>query len=762
MSGNKLLSPQSVFYSLFTVVFLGLFYRSLQPEIAGSVFEQDLLWYVPNFVWQTQGLLGFALIKYLLAPSLWYMDPVTKIYFWICHALFGVQVKYYITTTLLIHLCNALLVYQLCRVVKLSFRISYLSALTTLFFFAQFHAYMWPMAFQHIIVVFFILLGFTLYLKTDDLIITNRRFSGYWTLCLLVNIAASFCRFNIIILPVMMLTHLLFCSSDDSQKIRKLKIWLPIVAVYLGNPLYSLFGAGDNRAHMDFTAYSYWQGLLAGVAILAASFYLFKGYAHFKKGLPKNFEQIFLPASVVLGGVVVFLVRGFTNSIFAVVYSLLIPLIACFKALLEPLHTAQTAPSTFAYYLIPAQASVTSFILVAACLVYFISASLKKHRALLVFFVWYLMCFVFLVHQDPIRGRYFIFLAPMFSIVFCMVIVHLADFLFSHVKSVGILRVKNSAVMLLFACLFATNISATKLALFRGKLINALNSFNYIKAATLVQFDLQKTSETGIHPGQILILNLQPVPWPKIDYKGIAAEPSDHYFNGKAIFSQTFRDDRYFGVSFQDPAPTGTPLRIYIVNSGRVERDHRPVDPFLIDFDRGKLQLTSRQFDPAQASFTKAIQHRPFLFRYLLGELEFDDLAWITGGLSVVDWFDELMRTNRIQGREVSPDMHAIFSDIQMEIDVTTECLFYLAYLEGLSGNREKELFWTRQLKILENNSEQLQTRLMTLPLVASNAALKEYANGVSESLRYKDWESHNLYYSFYLFEKFVLRLLAL
>ena len=50
----------------------------------------------------------------------------------------------------------------------LNSRVSFLSSLMYLMLFAHFHAYMWPMAFQHLIVVF-ILSGLILYLKTNNL-----------------------------------------------------------------------------------------------------------------------------------------------------------------------------------------------------------------------------------------------------------------------------------------------------------------------------------------------------------------------------------------------------------------------------------------------------------------------------------------------------------------------------------------------------------------------------------------------------------------
>lgn len=720
------------------------FYRSINHEIAGSFFGQDLLWFIPNFVWQTQNLHAFALIKYLLTPSLWFMDPMTKTYFFACLSLFGLQAKYFMAVALCVHVCNALLFYFFCRRAGLSFQVAYFSALSMLFFFAQFHAYLWPMAFQHVIIVFFVLLGLNLYLKTDGLIVRNQKITVYWSLSLFVNLLASFCRFNVIILPIMMLTHILFCSSDDSQKIRKLKIWLPIIAVYLGNPLFSLVYVGDNRANLYFASHSYWVLLFCGITALTAGFYGFKGYVKLKEGLPKNFERYFLLAGALLVGGGILYVRHFSNSFFAIGYSLFAPFIACFKSFLEPLQTAQSLMSAVAYYLIPVHASIVSSLLVALCILYFILVSLKEHKALLILFVWYLACYVYLVHQDPIRSRYFIYLAPLFSVIFCVVVVRLIGFLFPNLKRV--------VIPLLFALLFVSNISAIKLALFREKLVNTLDSYEYIKAATLIKEDI---SGVALNPEQLLVLNLPPIPFRELGFEEITPEPTDDYFIAKTVFRQIFGDKNYFNVSFQKRSGGITPSTTYVFDNGEIERDHKPIDPFFIYFNLAKQQLKDRRFIEARESFLKAIQRRPFLFRYVLGKMEFDDLRWVGNGGSFSDWLNEVKWDNQSVDRDFISNMQLTFSDFRRELNATMECLFYLSYLENRLGNKEQEMQWIHQLKALENDYTPLQRQLMQDPIIASDTSLKRYTEEASKFFRYQDWS----YYSYYVYEKFLLRL---
>ncbi len=721
---------------------------------------------MPNFVWQTRDLTPLGFIKYIFSPLWWFFDPISAAYFFVCLHFFGLQVKYFIEVALWVHVCNAFLFYLLCRRAKLSFQVGFFSALSMLFFFAQLHATLWPMAFQHLIIVFFVLLGLNLYLKTDDLMVRDQKFRTYWLLSFFVNLLASFCRFNVVALPIMMLVHIFFCSIDDSQKIKKLKVWLPVVAIYLGHPFFRLFHAGDDRLGFYFTSCPYWLFVCFGLAALLAAFYGFKGYVKLKKRLPKSFEKYFLLGCVLLVACAVFHFKTFTNNAFAIGYSVLLPFTACFKAFLEPLQTAQWVTSTWVYYLIPTQASLVSYFLIAVGLIYFILISWKEHRALLVLLVWYLMCYVYLRNQDPIRSRYFIYLAPIFSVIFCVVFIRLIGFLFSNLKiSASFWRKTEEAVIaLLFACLFLSNIAAVKFSLFRGRLVNVLSSYEYIKGATLIKEDLQKISNSKIKPQQIVILNVLPIPFRERGLQAITEEPTDRYFNAKAVFSQIFSDKNYVNVSFQKSPESATPLMTYVFNRERLEREGRPIDPFFVNFDLAKEQLRNRQLLPAKESFLKAIQSRPFLFRYLLGDMNFGDLRWLTDGDSLNDWFHKMKREMQDPESHLDSNTRRIFADLQEEINATVECLFYLAYLENHFGNKEKETEWIKQLKLLETNDERLQRQLTKSPVVTSDASFKFYREQVSQYFQYKEWRYLEWmpYSTYYAFEKFMLRLITL
>ena len=237
----------NLIYPFIYLIMAASFLIALYPQIKGHVFEEDLLWFVPAVARQTEGLSILKLINYFFASlPTWYASPALKIYTFAALRLFGPLAQYFIFISIMVHfLCSALL-FLLCRNLGLNSRISFLSALMYLVLFAHFHAYMWPMAFQHLIVVFFILAGLVLYLKTIKRINQGRNYRPFFIAAIAVNLVASFCSFSILILPLIILTHILFCARGNKERIRQYDMWLPVFIIYTIWPLFAL-AAGECR-----------------------------------------------------------------------------------------------------------------------------------------------------------------------------------------------------------------------------------------------------------------------------------------------------------------------------------------------------------------------------------------------------------------------------------------------------------------------------------------------------------------------------------
>src|SRR3989338_8934781 len=229
-----------------SILFIGL----LHDQIAKSVFEQDLLCFVPKVAHEAQGLSFFKTVLYVLSvrPSeVWFETPMLKGYILFFLSLSGPLAKNLIYFAVLIHFVCSILLYFLGRKLGLSFKASLLAGLLYVSLFSHFHAYMWPMGFHHYIMVFFTLLGLNLYLTTDRIIENGGNWRGFYIVTLMVNLAASFCRLSVLLLPMTMLAHILFCAKNDEDRLRKYDTWLPAFIAYLSYYQIAIAASGEGR-----------------------------------------------------------------------------------------------------------------------------------------------------------------------------------------------------------------------------------------------------------------------------------------------------------------------------------------------------------------------------------------------------------------------------------------------------------------------------------------------------------------------------------
>ena len=73
----------------------------------------------------------------------------------------------------------------------------------------------------------------------------GKGYYSYYILTLLANLAASFNRANIFVLPLMILAHILICSRGEKERIKNYDIWRPLFITYLVYPLYTFAQVGD-------------------------------------------------------------------------------------------------------------------------------------------------------------------------------------------------------------------------------------------------------------------------------------------------------------------------------------------------------------------------------------------------------------------------------------------------------------------------------------------------------------------------------------
>ncbi|UCB56927.1 MAG: hypothetical protein JSV30_06965 [Candidatus Omnitrophota bacterium] len=745
-------------------VFLSaLFIKILYSQIINSFFEEDLLWFVLRVVQDTEGLSGIKLIGYFLSPSpVWLLIVWQKVYTFFILSLFGPLVKNFIFVSILFHFGCSILLFLVSKKLNLSSRISFFTALMYFTLFAHYRAYMWPMAFMHLIIVFFILLTLNFYLKTDSLISRGQNYRGFFILTLLISIFASFCRLTILILPAMVITHILFCSKDNEERVRKFDIWLPLFIIFLIYPLV-IIAAGDLRLRALFRPLvnsviapdmlmdkinmpiRFSILFLLGLSVLFTFRIMLAIYQRYN--LRRVFKWIVAGAAVALA---ILLIAFGGPKRLLIPYNFTAPFIGILASFMHPLQNALLIDSARPYHYIPLQLDVFNFILGLLIIFIFIRKFIFKNKSLIILGVWYAVSIGYLYLRNPLVSRYFIYLSPVFCIIFCAVL----DYSIKLTKFKII--TKEIILSFIFVALCIPNLMAIKLALFKGKMVNNFITYDYIRAANLIKQDFLK--QDNIEQGKaknIYLKNVMPV----VFTERVELSASDpHNDNLRFVFMQAFNNASINIKSNQAPEEDKA-FAAYSFDGDRVLNGQGVnISPFSQLFDEAIGQLRRNRHKEAMELFIKAQEERPFLLNYVLSDFRLDDKGWITNGSDLRSWINEIICFyNANFGSEELERIGYVSTITNKEIDDYIQCLFYIAYLKHISGNAEESKYWFAKIGFLESDYNRLSSWLSQVSLIKSDSRMLSFLNKLDNTslyTRYYDYANR------YKFERFMFGLI--
>lgn len=758
--GNFIYTVSYIFISF-------LFLKMLWPQISRGVFEHDILNHIPWIVRDMQKLSVTGLIGYMLAPFPWYNEIASiKIQIVSLVALFGPLAPAFTSVSIIFHFFNSWLVCCLSKKLGLSSRVGFLASLIYLTLFAHFHAYKDPMAFQHVISVFFILLGLNFYLKTDRLIDSNDRdWLKFYISTLLINFAASFCLFSIALLPAMILTHILFCPKDDRVRLRKYDMWLPLFCIYLIYPLLPIaFGHGriskiatpiiNNSTAL--TGFIHRLNIPAKFSILfllgLSCLFAFRGMLviYERYDLRRFLKKAAITVSIAIA--VFLLIAGGPRRLL-IPYNCLMAFVGMLASYLSPLQNALLIDSTLVWNHISLQLNSLYFLIGLGLLVVFIKNFLLQKKPLLILATWYLGSMFWLYGCNPVLSRYLVYLSPIFSIIFAAGFVYLYTQL---IRSFKISQALNEIILVLvFISFCIPNVFAINLALFRGKMVNAFCLYDYARAAELIKYDLIKNNQIDeLKQKRLYVNNIVPAnlnPTPESPYFGRDPHNDIARFTFMQVFNDTSMD-----IAFNEAARHSRGAITYTLDDHRIYNVHGVnIDPFRQLLEQGIEDMRSDRYQDALSSFNKALALKPYLFDYILSDLQLDDLSWITDGDDMRTWVE------KIKWGVGTKDRHKInytAAIINKEIDDLILCLFYTSFLEYQFGNFEESKYWFSKIRLLENNFRQLYAWLSQQPVVKSKKEISKFLEGLGEATLWYERPTHYLL-GRYKFEKFLLRL---
>lgn len=740
MEYNSTKNIKLIYWGSYGFVFF-MFLLILYKTIIASFYELDDWWFIPTMYHHFTNMSFSQLIKFLLSPQpLMYGIPCFKIYALSVLTGLGSQNYYFIFVSLIFFFSCSILLFFLIKRMNMGFRISLLSAIIFISVYVNFNSYMWPIAIQHLLVVFFILLILNLYLKIDSLINTKKYYSKIYVTTLFINLFATyFCRINLIILPIIILSHILFCSQNTKERVQKYNIWLPLFITYLFYPLLTLVYVGDNRVKFAMSILSI--SIPASIKILilfifgALCLYLVKFILKLWNRKVGRMLRWFVIVSLISALLFLVYYKGIMKVIM-LPYGIILPFIGTLRSFLMPFQNVLAINSSTWYYDIPLQFSIFFFILGIFFIGLFIGVFIKRERQLVLFLVWYLIILCQIRYSNMVPSRYFIYLTPIFSVIFSSGIIYVYTFFVDRIK-LGTIW-KEVFLVLIIIGFSVQNISAISLRMWRNKFANTFLIYDYIRTANIIKEDI-KGVERGLSSQNIYISNIVAMPDKEL-WSFTPIDPND-YYNFRFVLTQVFNNDAMFKVNINQSSPLNDwNYRQYIVDGNRIFNERgENIDLFSKLFKEGITQIgiSSKR---AKDLFEAAIKERPFLVKYLLPEnCDLSDLKWLCGNSDLRTWANKILyRYQSSRGtREGYEKLKTLDFLVNQEIDEYIQSLFFISYLNYLSGNIKESEYWFYQMGFLESDYNKLLSWLSQLPMIKSNRNILYFLNNFNNYLWY-------------------------
>ncbi len=312
----------------------------------------------------------------------------------------------------------------------------------------------------------------------------------------------------------------------------------------------------------------------------------------------------------------------------------------------------------------------------------------------------------------------------------------------------------------LFIMLCLPNIIAIKFALVKGRLVNAFCTYDYQRAAALIKTDLaDKGYGRTAGKSPVYVNNFLPILFPSSD-NFFADDPQNE--NIRFIFKDPFNSAGIDIRPNQVLPGNKTQADYSLSEDGYIITgpEEVSIDPFYRLFKQGREQIRRKKYPEAVESLKKAIGIRPYLLNYLLPKLAPEDLKWITGGIDTRTWANRissyyLQECENIKIRERDRYLKAI---IDREINDYVEALFYMSFLENISGNAQGAREWFSRVQFLESDYPRLRSWLSETPLLRSEIDMRRFLNTFDAAVLYHVSDN---YTDRYRFEKFIARLLS-
>ncbi len=232
------------------VIGLGLMTFHLYKIIEFSSFiyhETDARWWLPLIEEKTSGLSWHKVLEFVFTPTAWgYPHVYVKLQPFLISKFIGYTSTDFIIVSLFFHMLTSLFLFYLCRQLKFDLVTSLISGVLHFSYFNHFHAYIYSIAFQHVLVAFFIISILYFYLKTNEIYANGGRYKHIYIFTLFLILISSFSRAPILIVPILIFFDI-FMKYNKNERIKYYNLWLGSFFIYLLYQSFFLSYMGDDK-----------------------------------------------------------------------------------------------------------------------------------------------------------------------------------------------------------------------------------------------------------------------------------------------------------------------------------------------------------------------------------------------------------------------------------------------------------------------------------------------------------------------------------
>ena len=699
--------------------------------------ENDLWWMIPTFQTMTEEREGLHKLIFLFSP--WPIrlgQPVLKVMFFLQQEMGRYQLSHWAIVQAMVHLLNAILVFCLGRSLGFEKRTSWMAALIFLCFFPQFHAVLWPVAFQHLAAVTFLLAILCLWLKTESLDAQDPQRPFYRWATIGLALAGSLER-SLLLLPLLMFGDFWLNSESGRLRRQRFEYWWPLFAVFLGYPLGAIAWVGDDRlttvlAEMNMTPWArYAVALAAGLGVLFLVQWVLRVCERVRWERRLN-----LTAGLGMGVVAGFLyLRDHRQLLLP--YNLLIPLMTCLGGFLEPIQSAFRMDEAEVFYAIPPEISpfllALSTALVGGVLC---TSSGSERRAVRFCILWYLLATLYPMFQYatyPIRipSRYFVYLSPPFSLMLSLAAVRLLEGFENRLGWGQKLQRRGVEAAVVMLCL--ANLVAIRVAVWKGRLANNYMYYDDLRTIHLIREDRFRQGRENRPTVPVRICGVRPMPYEVRFWRFVPSDPGAYQ-----LFKLLARQENY-GLGTDIPLEvsdtSGYSKADYRVEGMRVTRhDGSVVGRFDALWEEGVAYFRRGDWGGARERLEAAVREKPFLLKFLLPEgSRLEEIGWLVGPHRGVRRWLDYVQEHQESATDLIPKIDRVHEVIKGELTRYVEGLFLLAYVENRLGRQKESRLLFQQTWWLEPDLGMLQEWLRRNAPVPWDASLEEFLIAVCQ-----------------------------